>query len=484
MAPTSPASTVPPHAAAPREVKPTAALVAGFDFEQNAFRGTSFFARTLLRALSELGFETLLLTGAPSGSNRLLERLFLARQLADPASPGKWRRRELFLRDLLRPQPPRLISLRHDTELSDHIDYVRWVDACLNRPSVYDFIRMRSLRGWAPYPLPTSHAEIVITPTPIQVRAPRGVPVVTAFHDLAPLVRADHPPQDNADEFFRRIQGMERYADAIICSSEVGHRELIAHFPGLTDRCTVLSPPPSLFTEEITLAGDPSVERAVLSRYGVERSGYLLYVGVIEAKKNIGRLIDAYLAVRQQLRIPLLLAGWMGYRSHELQPVLARPDIGIGHLGYVAQLDKVVLMRNARALVFPSLYEGFGLPPLEAMQVGCPVLASNIPAVAEACGDAAYLVDCRSTPQLSHGLLRIALDEPLRTALIARGHRRAEELSLERYRVQLGTVLSQFVSVPHLANATLRPVPSVDRAATRLLHPDALATDIAPANES
>lgn len=479
----APPPTLPQDAAAHGEAASTAALVAGFEFEQTAFRGTSFYARAQLRALSELGFETLLLTSAHPGSHRLLERLLLARQLTEPQSPGKWDRRKLFLRDLLRPQPPRLVSLRHDAELSDQIDYLRWVDACLNRPSVYDFIRMRSLRGWAPYPLPSSHAEIVVTPAPIQIRAPRGVPLVTAFHDLAPLVRADHPPQDDSAEYLRRIQGMERYADAIICSSDAGRRELIAHFPGLTDRCTVIHPPASLFSEEIALAQDPTIERGVLRHYGVDPGGYLLYVGVIEHKKNVRRLVDAYLAVREQLGIPLLLVGWLGYRSEDVQRVLARKDTGIGHLGYVPQIDKAVLLRNARAMVFPSMYEGFGLPPLEAMQVGCPVLASNIPAVAEACGGAAYLVDCQSTQQLSQGLLRIALDEPLRSALTVRGYRRAEALSLERYRVQLGTVLSQFVTVPRMAEAKVHSAPTAHTAAARLLRGDTLVADIAPANE-
>lgn len=483
MSAPSPPPTSSQKAVDPRETKATTALVAGFEFEQTAFRGTSFYARTQLRALSDLGFETLLLTGAQPGPNRLLDRLFLARQLTEPQSPGAWDRRKLFLRDLLRPQPPRIVSLRHDAELSDQIDYLRWVDACLNRHAVYDFIRMRSLRGWAPYPLPSSHAEIVVTPAPIQVRPPRGVPLVTAFHDLAPLVRADHPPQDDSAEYLRRIQGMERYADAIICSSETGRRELTAHFPGLADRCTVIHPPASLFSEEIALAQDPTTERGVLRRYGVDPGGYLLYVGVIEHKKNVRRLVDAYLAVREQVGIPLLLIGWLGYRSEDVQRVLARKDSGIGHLGYVPQLDKAVLLRNARAMVFPSMYEGFGLPPLEAMQVGCPVLASNIPAVAEACGHAAHLVDCQSTQQLSQGLLRIALDEPFRAALVVRGYRRAEELSLERYRTQLGAVLSQFVTVPGMVGAKVRLASTTDAPATRVLRGDALVADIAPANE-
>jgi glycosyltransferase involved in cell wall biosynthesis len=430
------------------------ALVAGFEFEQSAFRGTSFYARALLRALSELGLETLLLTSAAASSEGLLERLSILRQLTEPGASPKWRRRTWFARDLLWPVRARLVALDPTDDVLDRVDYLRWVDGCLNRPSVYDFVRMRSHRRWPAYRVPVGDASVVITPAPIHIRAPRGVPLVTALHDLSPLLRADHPPHDDAREFLCRIRGMERHAAAVLCSTDATRRELVTHFPTLADRCTVLHPPVSLFAEEMALASEPAIERGVLARYRVERHGYMLCVGVIERKKNVRRLLEAYVAVRQQLGMPLLLLGWLGYGSQELEWALSRRGDWIRHFGYVPQLDKIVLMRNARALVFPSLYEGFGLPPLEAMQVGCPVLASNIPAVAEACADAAHLIDCRSIRRIAEGLLEIAGDERLRARLSARGLRRAEELSLRNYREQLGAFLSQFVAVPSAARNT------------------------------
>jgi glycosyltransferase involved in cell wall biosynthesis len=455
------------------------ALVAGFEFEQAAFRGTSFFARSLLRALSELGIETLLLTSAATSGDALLERLAVARHLAEPSTPTTWARRTGFLRDLLWPARPRRVSFGQSSSYLDRVDYLRWVDACLNRPAVYDYIRMRSHHRWPAYTVPWSTANVVIAPAPIHIRAPRGVPLVMAFHDLSPVLRADHPPQDDSSEYLCRIRSMERHADAVLCSSEASRGELIAHFPSLTDRTTVIHPPVTLFAEELALAQEPEVERSVLGRYGVERGSYLLYVGVLERKKNVRRLVDAYIAVRQQIDIPLLLAGWMGYGAHEVEPALSRGANGARHLGYVSQTDKIVLMRNARALVFPSLYEGFGLPPLEAMQLGCPVLASNIPAVAEACADAAYLVDCRSLGQLAAGLIRISLDNDLRAELTVRGLRRAAQLSLANYRRQLGGFLSHFAMVPATRSASAAAAPGFPA----LLSGSRLAADATSANE-
>jgi glycosyltransferase involved in cell wall biosynthesis len=423
------------------------ALVAGFEFEQQTFRGTSFYGRALLRVLNELGLETRLLTGASASSEKILQRLSIVRQLAEPEPSTRWRRRTAFVRDLLWPARARLVAIELSDDILDRVDYLKFVDACLNRPGVYDFIRIRSHRMWPAYTVPAGDANIVITPAPIHIRAPRGVPLVAALHDLSPLLRADHPPHDDPRDFLCRIRGLERHADAVLCSSEASRRELVAHFPSLADRSVVMHPPVSLFAEEIALAREPDIERAVLARYGVEPSGYLLCVGVIERKKNVRRLVDAYLAVQHQLRIPLVLVGWLGYGSGEVERVLARGGDMLRHLGYVPQLDKIVLLRNARALVFPSLYEGFGLPPIEAMQVGCPVLASNIPSVAEACDDAAHLVDCRSVRRIAEGLLDIAGDEQFRARLSTRGLRRAEQLSFPAYREQLGALLARFVPV-------------------------------------
>ena len=459
------------------------ALVAGFEFEQAAFRGTSFYARALLRVLSELGLDTLLLTSARVSEHPLLERLSIARQLAEPSTQTRWQRRRAFVRDVMWPVGPRLVTLELSDDLLDRVDYLRWVDGCLNRPSVYDFIRMRSGRGWRAYTVPDCNADVLITPAPLHVRAPRGVPFVAAFHDLSPLLRLDHPPNDDAREFLCRIRGMERHADAILCSSDASRRELVRHFSSLAARCTVIHPPVTLFAEEIALASEPEIERGVLARYEVERHGYLLCIGVIERKKNVRRLVDAYIATRQQLGIPLLLIGWLGYGSQEVEPALSRGGDWLRHVGYAPQLDKVVLLRNARALVFPSLYEGFGLPPLEAMQVGCPVLASNIPSVAEACADAAHLVDCRSARQLAEGLIQIACDDHLRAGLSARGLRRADQLSLQNYREQLGAFLSRFVSIPAPRNSpvSVRSAPSPEHTETGCGR--RLGADIASASE-
>jgi glycosyltransferase involved in cell wall biosynthesis len=184
-------------------------------------------------------------------------------------------------------------------------------------------------------------------------------------------------------------------------------------------------------------------------RYQLSHS-YLLYVGNIKPHKNLERLIEAFHLVRQQGRfeLELLIIGDEISKLQALRRAVHKYDIHryVRFLGYVPDRTLAVLYRLAAVFVFPSLYEGFGLPPLEAMASGTPVVTSNISSMPEVAGDAAVLVDPYSADAIAQGILSVLRSPHFREELRARGLKRVRDFSwarsVQRVREVYGEVLS------------------------------------------
>jgi len=173
---------------------------------------------------------------------------------------------------------------------------------------------------------------------------------------------------------------------------------------------------------------------AARARYALPR-GYLLYVGSIEARKNLARLLRAYAALRREgEERPLALVGVRRWNAGPILAALAelRLQEHVIFTGYVAEADLPALYGGADLFVFPSLYEGFGLPPLEAMACGAPVVCSNAASLPEVVGDAALTVDPTDVEALAQAMRQVLSDESLRADLRARGLRRARQFTWER----------------------------------------------------
>jgi alpha-1,3-rhamnosyl/mannosyltransferase len=169
--------------------------------------------------------------------------------------------------------------------------------------------------------------------------------------------------------------------------------------------------------------------RSVLGALGVRHGTYVLALATLEPRKNLGRLLDAYEQLDASLRsrYPLVLAGAKGWRSEKLVERIDR----LGQrgealrLGFVPEDALPHLIAGARVLAFPSIYEGFGLPPLEAMASGVPVVASSASSIPEVTGDVALLVEAEDVDGLKNALEQALTDERWREAAIARGIERA-----------------------------------------------------------
>jgi glycosyltransferase involved in cell wall biosynthesis len=179
-------------------------------------------------------------------------------------------------------------------------------------------------------------------------------------------------------------------------------------------------------------------ERLVETVYGAEPGQYALFLGAIEPKKNLKRLIEAFLIANPG--IPLLLAGpkgWLNKEDLELIQTVSAQQSMVRQLGYLPRRHVTALLKCARFFVFPSIYEGFGLPVLEAMQLGVPVLTSNTSSLPEVAGDAAVLVDPLDLNQMTKGIRALANDSDLRAELSFRGPKQATKFSEEIYQQRL-----------------------------------------------
>jgi glycosyltransferase involved in cell wall biosynthesis len=169
---------------------------------------------------------------------------------------------------------------------------------------------------------------------------------------------------------------------------------------------------------------------SVRARYGLDHP-FVLYVGAVEPRKNLPRLFEAFRRIcREGFGEHLIVAGPLGWKYHGILRGVRRSD-PIRFLGFVAQHDLPALYSLARVFVFPSLYEGFGLPILEAMACGVPVVTTQVSSMPEVAGGAAILTNPLDSDSIADGILRILRDSSLHTELRQAGLARARQLSWE-----------------------------------------------------
>jgi alpha-1,3-rhamnosyl/mannosyltransferase len=235
-------------------------------------------------------------------------------------------------------------------------------------------------------------------------------PTVATLHDLSVLLHPEWHPADRVAHFERRFhQGLARCTH-FLAISEFARQEIIdtLHLRPEQVTRTYMGVRPGLG------ALPPTQVRASLQRLGLPPR-YFLYLGTMEPRKNVLTLLRAYCALPEQVReaYPLVLVGGWGWNAGNVAAYLhdeARHR-GVRHLGYLPEKELPVLYNGARALVFPSFYEGFGLPPIEMMACGGAVLASTAGALVETVGKHAYFVEPLDVDGWREALARVATDD-------------------------------------------------------------------------
>ncbi len=264
-----------------------------------------------------------------------------------------------------------------------------------------------------------------------------SIPTVVTIHDLIPMILPDYRGSRAVRIYTRLAAAGARRAKIIIADSEASRRDILKHLQIPPERVRVVY---LAADEKFQPAVDTAERERVRMKYSLPEE-FVLYLGGLDVRKNLAVLIQAFAALRLECEAGwrLVIAGGLPARSQSAffpDPRVLAQDArildAVQLIGHVAEEDKPALYSRARALVYPSLYEGFGLPPLEAMACGTAVICSNSSSLPEVVGDAGILLPPREVKAWTEALRRVMRDEAFCRELRARGLIRAKNFSWER----------------------------------------------------
>jgi glycosyltransferase involved in cell wall biosynthesis/ubiquinone/menaquinone biosynthesis C-methylase UbiE len=290
-------------------------------------------------------------------------------------------------------------------------------------------------RMWAEAELPPKEAmdpvDVIHSPFFNAPKERRGSLVVT-IHDIAFLRYPEFHTEANRLHCLNGTLKAALHADRIIAVSQHTKRDLVDYFSIPEDRIRVIyEAPRKIYSQE----RNTEFVRSTLERLEIYHN-FILFVGSLEPRKNLKTLLLAYASYvkRYSGRELLVVAGAQGWLTDDISLFVAHLGLEerVKFLGYVQESELRVLYSAAKLFVYPSMYEGFGLPPLEAMACGAPVITSNTSSLPEAVGDAAILVDPLDSEELCHAMRTVLCDDDLRLKLRKQSFERARLFSWER----------------------------------------------------
>jgi len=288
-------------------------------------------------------------------------------------------------------------------------------------------------------------------PLPLKIRRR---PNLYTLHDVVPL-RLPYTTLDHKRRYLKLLKQLDRIAEHFVTVSENSKRDLVELVGIAPERITNTYQSVDIPAKYRDKPQD-QVAREVEGLTGFDYKGYLLFWGSLEPKKNIGRIIEAYLSSKVQT--PLVIVGAQAWKAEQELRLLGDPSTLHGSIERrrgakkrVVQMDYapfpllVSLIRGAKIALFPSLYEGFGLPVLEAMLLGTPVICSNTSSLPEVAGEAALMVDPYDTAAITRAIRQLDADGDLRAELVRRGHEQAQKFSPDSYRERLDALYRRFL---------------------------------------
>lgn len=420
----------------------------GFNLALPKGSGIATYGRNLLTNVQEIGLGTQVLygPGAAYRKNPVLNEISLIDAASAKKAPFLARHTRVYTTRFGRTAKP----IRPTGEViwpraaggmprADHF----WASRDLFRQANAAFARHRtftplSFDGQGAGPVERT-PDVMHWTCPLPLEA-RGMPNIYTIHDLIPL-RLPHTTLDNKAAFLAQCRRIARRADHIAVVSEKTREDVIRLLGVSEDRVTntyqSVSVPPVLADRP-----DDEVARELEGIFDLGWKDYFLYFGAIEPKKNLGRIVEAYLASGAES--PLVIIGgraWLEEGEMALMGQIKKSESTMSAkllpYEYMPFAMLISLIRGAKATLFPSLYEGFGLPVLESMALGTAVLTSTGGSLPEVAGDAALMVDPYDVPAITRGIRALDADEGLRADLIARGRVQAAKFSPEAYQIKL-----------------------------------------------
>lgn len=257
-------------------------------------------------------------------------------------------------------------------------------------------------------------------------------PTVVSIHDLSWIRYPETHPKERVAIMNRILPLALERVQHVITDSEAIRREVISEFRVSADRVTTtLLAPRNMFRPR-----DEATCAATLSKHNLQQRSYFLVVGTLEPRKNVETAVRAHAGLPEAIRrrFPLVLVGMRGWLTSRLEGELKAPveRAEVRPLGFVTDDQLADLYSGATALIYPSLYEGFGLPPLEAMACGTPVITSNVSSLPEVAGTAAVMHDPMDTDALRNAMKRFIEDREFWLQSAAASLKQAALFSWER----------------------------------------------------
>ena len=429
----------------------------GFNLALRRGSGIATYGRNLGTAVRALGHETHVLYGPEGriGKNRLLNEV----ALYDEASPGPRSTISKWTSSTFASFSRKARRIHRSGEVLPSPAGARFIpDVAWAAQDVFH----RANRAYAKYKRFTKVTladgagapELMHWTAPLPLRTP-GMANVYTIHDLVPL-RLPFTTLDNKRRFYFLCKQICRRADHILTVSESARQDIIRIFGVPEDRITnayqSVSLPPAL-----TSRTDEDVAAEIEGMFGLDWKRYFLFFGAVEPKKNLGRIIEAYLV--SGATDPLVIIGGSAWLDEDetrllykdivvvqaVQENMIRRADRIRRYDYMPLATLVSLIRGAKATLFPSLYEGFGLPVLESMMLGTPVLTSSAGSLPEVAGDAALVVDPYDTQAIKRGIQALDADAGLRADLAERGRLQAARFSPQIYQDRIAGFYEQIL---------------------------------------
>lgn len=302
----------------------------------------------------------------------------------------------------------------------------RWIPCKTLALHLYTYARRTLFRFQA------RHFRDYLLHVPSYLLLPFDGPSITNIHDLSHIHYPHFHPKERISLLRHHLPRTLEQASLVITGSDFIRQEIIDILGVAKNRVvTIYNGVDAAFRPH-----NRAESNSVLATFGLEHNRYLLVVNTLEPRKNLLRLVSAYARLAPELRklYPLVLAGANGWLTDELEkcvkPLEAQGTVR--RLGYVSQVDLPSLYSGARAFAFPSLYEGFGFPVLEAMASGIPVLTSNRSSLPELAGNAALLIDPEDVEQMTVSLEQLLTDSEWRGFAVKAGIQQAKKFSWQR----------------------------------------------------
>jgi glycosyltransferase involved in cell wall biosynthesis len=425
-------------------------LIDGYNLGLETGTGVATYARNLTYCAHELGHNVDVLYGtrASPGMHSLIREI----AFFDPyvGTPPRWLVWLRYMREAMTsplgikgskvPITGRVIATQYKSRMP-YADAIWNIPDLFGRADRHEYLfrkRLRARVGTKP--------DLAHWTYPIPIYIPRTKNIYT-LHDLVPL-RLPFTTLENKRRYFNMTRKLGATATHIVTVSETSRKDII-NLLGVpeyrvTNTFQAVDIPPKYANKSPDV-----VKREVEGTFNIKYKNYMLFFGAIEPKKNIGRLIEAYLG--SNISTPLLIVGKIAWKAEQELRLMNDSTIR-----YLEQIDNltfsrmrilridyapfpllVSLIKGAKATLFPSLYEGFGLPVLESMKLGVPVLTSSEGATAEVAGDAALTIDPYDTHAIAQGIRALDSDADLRGRLIEAGLKQAALFSTDAYKKRL-----------------------------------------------